>query len=46
MMRIKLQTRIIGGGPAEKNEFPWAALLYITVGGDKLLCGGTLVSDR
>ena len=37
----------IGAGEARVNEFPWAALLEIgRRGGDKLLCGGTLINDR
>ena len=40
-------TRIVGGGEAEVNEFPWAALLIIQGQTSKpVRCGGTLINDR
>ena len=46
MLHLAPQTRVAGGGEAERNEFPWAALILIQVGSDQAVCGGTLVSDR
>ena len=38
---------ISGGEEAEKNEFPWAALLRIRRKGQSVKrCGGTLINDR
>jgi len=37
--------RIIGGGPAEKNEFPWLVAL-VRKRQTKPDCGGTLISSR
>ena len=42
------KTNIVGGDFAEKNEFPWAALLHLTSSeaGLSYRCGGTLINDR
>lgn len=39
------QTRVIGGRPTDRGQYPWiAALLYLgTDGALRQLCGGTLV---
>jgi hypothetical protein len=43
-----LNLKVIGGGEAEINEFPWTALLEIKESstGPLQRCGGTLISDR
>ena len=43
-----LNLKVIGGGEAEINEFPWTALLEIkeSSSGPLQRCGGTLMSDR
>ncbi|XP_023328399.1 apolipoprotein(a) isoform X2 [Eurytemora carolleeae] len=42
----RFQTRIVGGKPADPNEWPWlAALLRPSSTGSGQYCGGTLISD-
>ena len=43
-----LKTNIIGGDFAEKNEFPWAALINLTYTerGHEHRCGGSLINER
>ncbi|XP_012562027.2 trypsin isoform X1 [Hydra vulgaris] len=45
---FKTNKRIIGGINAEKNEFPWQAMLKWNVGKmkDELVCGGSLIDSR
>ena len=42
------QSTVLGGQTAEKNEFPWAALLHLKSSetGYSSRCGGSLISDR
>jgi len=39
------RTRIVGGQPVEKNEYPWLVALVLT-GSTRPFCGGTLLSSR
>ena len=41
-----LQTRVVGGGEALRNEFPWAAHIVIRTDGRDTRCGGSLINDR
>jgi len=42
----RFQTRIVGGRPADPDEWPWlAALVHRTGGGSGQYCGATLISD-
>ncbi|RXG55735.1 Proclotting enzyme, partial [Armadillidium vulgare] len=40
------QTKIVGGKPADLNEYPWAAALLKKTGTDNKYCGGVLISNR
>lgn len=46
--RNYVETNIIGGEFAEKNEFPWVALLNLTSSSSGLSyrCGATLINER
>ena len=46
--RNYVETNIIGGEMAEKNEFPWVALLNLTStrSGLTYRCGATLINER
>jgi len=39
-----LQSRIVGGTEARRNEFPWLVRLQIRIGSRASLCGGALIS--
>ena len=39
-----ITTRIVGGRPANKDDWPWMAALLRA--GDDQFCGGVLISDR
>merc|ERR1711953_1198855 len=41
-----LVTRVVGGGEALRNEFPWAAHIVIRTDGRDTRCGGSLINDR
>ena len=47
-INVSWKTNIIGGDFAEKNEFPWAALINLTYTelGQTYRCGGSLINDR
>ncbi|KAB7503532.1 Proclotting enzyme, partial [Armadillidium nasatum] len=40
------QTKIVGGKPADLNEYPWTAALLKKTGTDNKYCGGVLISNR
>lgn len=40
----RITTRIVGGKPADKGEWPWMAALLRD--GDDQFCGGVLISDQ
>ena len=40
---ISFRDRIVGGKPADPNEWPWLAALMTP--GEGQYCGGTLISD-
>ena len=44
----KFQTKIVGGRPADPDEWPWLAALVrpVSGSGSGQFCGGTLISDR
>jgi len=43
----KFQTKIVGGRPADPDEWPWlAALIRPVSSGSGQFCGGALISDR
>ena len=42
----RFQTRIVGGRPADPDEWPWlAALVHKSGRGSGQYCGATLISD-
>ena len=43
-LNIKHGTRIVGGRPADPQEWPWMAALLRD--GDDNYCGGTLITDK
>ena len=41
----EILTRIVGGQPASKNEYPWQVGL-VTPSGSRPYCGGSLISSK
>ena len=42
---LRFDEKVVGGTPAEKDEWPWmAAILYTD--GDQQFCGGALITNR